>query len=178
VGAERNVKAKGRINMARSKRELVITRVFDAPRELVFRAWTDPKLMAKWWGPRGVTNPVCELDARPGGSIHIVMLAGKHLGDLEGQKWPMKGTFNEVIPPKRIVYTSSAIEDESGNPQLENKVTITLEELGRKTKMTLHVVVTKAGPGTEGPLSGMELGWNQSIDKLGEELERCGINTG
>jgi uncharacterized protein YndB with AHSA1/START domain len=90
----------------------------------------------------------------------------------------MKGAFNEVIPPKRIVYTSSAIEDVNGNPQLENKVTIMLEELRRKTKMTLHVVVTKAGPGTEGPLSGIEIGWNQSIDKLGEELGKSGINTG
>lgn len=98
-------------------KSLFITRTFDAPHDLVFKAWTDPKLIANWWGPRGVTNPVCELDARPGGSIHIVMLAGKELGDLKGQKWPMKGIFNEVIPPKRIVFTSSAIEDEDGNPQ-------------------------------------------------------------
>jgi uncharacterized protein YndB with AHSA1/START domain len=158
-------------------RELTITRIFNASREQVFRAWTDPKLVAKWWGPRGDTNPVCELDVRPGGSIHIIMLAGKDLGDLEGQKWPMKGTFNEVIPPKRIVYTSWAIEDVSGNPQLESKVTVMFEELEGRTRMTLHVVVTKAGPGTEGPLSGMKIGWNQSIDKLGEMLEKSGINT-
>jgi uncharacterized protein YndB with AHSA1/START domain len=158
-------------------KSLTITRIFDAQREPVFKAWTDPKLIEKWWGPRGVTNPVCEWDARPSGSIHIVMLAGKELGDLKGQKWPMKGTFNEVIPPKRIVYTASAIEDEDGNPQLENKVTIMLEDLGGKTKMMLHIVVTKAGPGTEGPLSGMEMGWNQNIDKLGEELEKHGIST-
>ena len=161
---------KDSVNTGTSDRELVITRIFDAPRDLVFKAWTDPKYMSKWWGPRGVTNPVCELDTRPGGSINIVMLAGKDLGDLEGQKWPMKGTFNEVIPSKRIVFTSSAIEDENGNPQLEQKVTIILEDLGGKTKMTLHIVVTKAGLGTEGPLSGMKMGWNQSIDKLSEEL--------
>lgn len=129
-------------------RELTITRIFNVSRELVFRAWTDPKLMAEWWGPKGVTNPVCELNVRLGGSILIVMLAGKDLGALEGQRWPMTGTFREVVPPKRIVYTSSAIEDASGNPQLENEVTILLEELGGKTKMTLHIVVTKAGPGT------------------------------
>jgi uncharacterized protein YndB with AHSA1/START domain len=159
-------------------RELVITRIFDAPRDLVFRAWTDSKLLAKWWGPRGVTNPVCELDARPGGTIHIVMLAGKDLGDLEGQEWPMEGTFVEVVPPKRIVYTSSAVEDESGIPQLENRITVALEELGGRTKMTLHIVVTKAGPGTEGPLSGMGMGWNQSIDKLGELLKTTGASKG
>ena len=159
---------KNSTNTGTSDRELTITRIFDAPRELVFKAWTDPKIIAKWWGPRGVTNPVCDLAARLGGSIHIVMLAGKDLGDLEGQKWPMKGIFNEIIPPKRIVFTSSAIEDEDGNPQLENKVTIMLEDFGGKTKMILHIVVTKAGPGTEGPLSGMEMGWNQSIDSSGK----------
>src|SRR5271157_6668647 len=111
-------------------RELTIKRIFSAPRELVFRAWTDPGLIARWWGPRGVTNPVCELDARPGGSIRIVMLAGEELGELKGQRWPMKGTFSEVSPPARIVYTSSAIEDERGDPQLETVVTLILEELG------------------------------------------------
>ena len=155
-------------------KSLIITCIFDAPRELVFKAWTDPKLIEKWWGPRGVTNPICKLDAGPGGAIHIVMLAGKDLGDLEGQEWPMKGTFDEIIRPERIVFTSSAIEDKDGNPQLEQKVTIMFEDLEGKTKMTLHVVVTKAGPGTEGPLSGMKIGWNQSIDKLGEELEKHG----
>lgn len=155
-------------------KSLIITRIFDAPRELVFKAWTDPKLIEKWWGPRGVTNPVCELDARPGGSINIVMLAGKELGSYAGQKWPIKGTFDEVIPPKRIVFTSSALEDENGNPQLEQKVTIMLEDLEGKTKMTLNIVLTKIGPGTEEALSGMEMGWNQSIDKLGEELEKLG----
>ena len=153
-------------------RELTITRIFDAPRELVWKAWTDPKLVEKWWGPRGVSNPVCKLDAKPNGMIHIVMLAGEELGELEGQRWPMSGTFQELTPPGRLVFTSSAIEDAAGVPQLENRVTVTFEEeLGNKTKMTLHVVVTKAGPGTEGPLSGMEMGWTQSIEKLGEMLE-------
>lgn len=153
-------------------RELTITRLFNAPRELVFRAWTDPKSLARWWGPMGVTNPVCEVDPRPGGIIKIVMLAGKELGELEGQRWPMEGKFVEVVPPQRIVYVSSAVEDENGTLQLESTITIILEDVKGKTKMTLHVVVTKAGPGTEGPLSGMSMGWNQSIDKLGEELDK------
>src|ERR1700728_3834836 len=56
-------------------KEFVITREFDAPRELVFKAWTDPKYLAQWWGPRGFTNPVCEWDARPGREIYVVMRA-------------------------------------------------------------------------------------------------------
>ena len=63
-----------------SKRELTITRTFDAPRELVWKAWTDPKMLERWWGPRGVTNPTCEFDATKGGEIYIVMEAGKELG--------------------------------------------------------------------------------------------------
>ena len=62
------------------KKELTITRIFDAPRDLVWKAWTDQKILQKWWGPKGVTNPICEWDARLGGNIYIVMLAGKELG--------------------------------------------------------------------------------------------------
>src|SRR6266576_3421118 len=69
---------------------LVLTRVFDAPRELVFKAWTDTKHMAQWWGPNGFTNPVCELDARAGGAIRIDMRAP------DGAVYPMKGVFEEI----------------------------------------------------------------------------------
>lgn len=153
------------------KKELTITRVFDAPRELVWKAWTDEKLLARWWGPRWVTNPTCEWDARPGGEIYIVMLAGKELGNFAGQEWPMKGKFQELTPPERIVYTSSALDDKKGI-LIETSNTLILEKLGTKTKMTLRIVVTKTSPGSEFALAGMETGWNQSIDKLGEELTK------
>lgn len=154
-----------------SNRELVITRTFHAPRELVFKAWTDPELMAQWWGPQGVTNPICEIDPRPGGKIHIEMLAGEALGELQGQKWPMKGIFEEVIKPERLVYASTAIYDEDGTPNLENRVTVTFEEQNGKTTMALHVLVTTATEKTIGPLKGMKVGWTQSIDKLETVLE-------
>lgn len=147
-----------------NNKELTIIRVFNAPREKVFKAWTEPELVAKWWGPKGVTNPTCEWDARPGGVIDVVMLAGEELGDLKGSEWPMKGTFREVDPPNRLVYTSSAIMD--NKPILECTNTVIFEEQDGKTKMILKIVVTKASPEAEGPLSGMEIGWNQSIDKL------------
>lgn len=154
-----------------SKRELTLTRVFDAPRGLVWKAWTDLKLVTRWWGPRGVTTPTCELEARPGGEIYIVMLAGKELGNFAGQRWPMKGTFSELTPPEKLAYTSSALDDKKG-VLLETKSILTLEELGSKTKMTLRIAVTKVSPGGEFALAGMETGWNQSLDKLGEELSR------
>ncbi len=156
--------------MEENKKELTIERTYDAPRDLVFKAWIDPKMVAQWWGPRGVTNPTCEWEARPGGNIHIVMLAGEELGPMKGQEWPMTGEFQEIEEPKKIVFTSKAIMDDK--PILENLVTVTFEEQDGKTKMTAHIVVTKATPEAEMPLKGMEMGWNQTLDKLGEFLKK------
>jgi uncharacterized protein YndB with AHSA1/START domain len=153
-----------------NNKELTIVRVFDAPKELVFRAWTDPKLASQWWGPNGVTNPVCEIDAKAGGIIDIVMLAGEELGKLKGSRWPMKGVFQEVTPSEKIVFTASPIMD--NKPVMETITTVKFEEDGNKTKMTLHILVTKVTPEAEGPLSGMEMGWNQSIEKLSKFVEK------
>jgi uncharacterized protein YndB with AHSA1/START domain len=160
------------IEMPDNKKDLVITRVFDAPRGLVWKAWTDPKLLKRWWGPRGVTNPTCEWDARPGGKIDIVMLAGKELGNFAGQKWPMTGIFREVKPQSRLVFASNALDDVK-DILMETEVTVDFEELGGKTKMILHIVVTKSDAKAAMALQGMEIGWNQSIDKLAEELENA-----
>jgi uncharacterized protein YndB with AHSA1/START domain len=156
------------------KKDLKITRVFDAPRELVWKAWTDEKQIAKWWGPRGVTNPTCVWDAKPKGKISIIMLAGKELGNFAGQKWPMAGTFREVTPQSRIVFVSNALDDVK-NILIESEVTVDLEELGKKTKLMLHIVVTKVDEERAAfALQGMEAGWTQSIDKLGEALAEQG----
>ena len=86
-------------------REIVVVRVFDAPRALVFKAWTDPKRLAEWWGPKGFTNPVCEADPRPGGKWRIVMRGP------DGADYPHGGQYLEVTPPERIVMTN-ALEGE------------------------------------------------------------------
>jgi uncharacterized protein YndB with AHSA1/START domain len=151
-------------------KELTLTRIFDAPRGLVFKAWTDPKMLAQWWGPRGVTNPESEVDARVGGKIHIVMLAGKELGPLAGQRWPMQGVFREVSEPDKLVFTNQAI-DEDGNVLIDGVTTVTLEDNGDgKTKLTLNVTATAKSPQAPQMLEGMNQGWTQSIDKLGEYL--------
>lgn len=155
--------------MEETIKQLHIIREINAPREQVFKAWTDPELLKQWWGPNGVTNPVCELDLRPGGSINIVMLAGSELGDLTGSEWPMTGIFQEIIPPSKLVYTSSAVID--GKPILDTTNTLTLEDHDGKTKMTLTIIVTRMTPEAEGPLSGMEVGWNQSLDKLIKQVQ-------
>lgn len=150
-----------------AERELVITRIFDAPRELVFKAWTDPKHLAQWWGPKGFTNPVCELDVRPGGAILI------HMTGPDGVVYPMKGVYREIVPPERLVFTDSAFEDEQGNPQLEGLTTVTFVEHEGKTKLTVHAVVVKSTPDVAAALEGMEEGWNQSLDKLAEHLAQA-----
>lgn len=157
--------------MANEPKELNIERTFDAPIDVMWKAWTDPKLVAKWWGPSGVTNPTCEWNATPGGQIYIVMLAGKELGPAEGMKWPMKGTFKEVTPKKRLVYTAGALDDvdRSSNTFIEQNVTVDFEDLGNKTKMKLHLIVTKIeGERASAALQGMTMGFNQQMDKLEE----------
>jgi len=147
-----------------SERDVVITRVFDAPRALVWKAWTDPNQVAQWWGPKYFTTPVCEMDVRPGGAI-LIQMRGP-----DGALYLNKGVFHEIAEPERIVFTSLAFEDDAGNHQIEALNTVTFEEHNGKTKFTLRAVVVKSTPEVAGALAGMEEGWNLSLDKLAEHL--------
>lgn len=150
-----------------AEREITITRVFDAPRTLVFKAWTDAKELAQWWGPKGFTNPVCEIDARLGGAIRI------HMRSPDGNVFPMKGEFREIVAPERLVFTNIAI-DAAGNPIIEGLTTVTFVERGGRTTMTLHTRGRAAVDYAVGYLQGMEAGWTGSIDKLQTLLARGG----
>src|SRR6267154_1435665 len=89
--------------------ELIITRVFDAPRKTLWKVWTDPQHLAQWWGPKDFTNPVCEVDVRPGGSMRI------HMRGPDGTVYPMTGVFQEIVEPERLVFMSGAL-DKKGKP--------------------------------------------------------------
>lgn len=147
-----------------AQQELVITRIFDAPREVMFRVWTDPRHVAQWWGPHGYTNPVCELDARPGGAILI------HMQGSDGAVIETKGAFQEVTEPERIVLTLTNFEDAHGRPQLEILNTVTFAEHEGKTKLTLRAVIVRGTPEVAASLASMEEGWNESLDRLAESL--------
>jgi uncharacterized protein YndB with AHSA1/START domain len=136
------------------------TRIFDAPRKLVFRAWTNADLLAQWWGPAGFTAPFCKIDAEPGGAIRIDMKAP------DGRVYPMKGVVREARSPERLVFTSAALEDPQGNPALEVLNTVTFLEQDGKTKMNLQAVVIKAAPEADESLEGMDEGWKQSLQRL------------
>lgn len=148
-----------------AEREITITRVFDAPRALVFKAWTDAKLLAQWWGPKGFTNPVCEIDPRVGGALRI------HMRSPDGSIYPMKGEIREIVPPERLAFTNIAL-DEAGNAIIEGFTTVTFADEAGKTRLTLH---TRGGAVVEKAvayLQGMEMGWTMSIDKLQALLAR------
>lgn len=148
-----------------AQREVTITRTFDATRSLVFKLWTEPGHMAQWWGPKGFTNPVCELDARPGGTIRI------HMRAPEGTVYPMSGTFREVVEPERLVFSAVA-EDLEGNPLLEALTTVTFAEHGGKTTVTVHAKAVGIAPIAPQMLDGMEAGWTQSLERLAALLAR------
>ena len=146
---------------AYGERTVTLTRVFDAPRDLVWRAWTDPKHMAQWFGPHGFTSSVPELSVRVGGALRIVM----HGPD--GNDYPMKGVFREVLKPERLVFTTIAI-DKTGKHLLEGETTVTFAESNNKTTLVLQTHAVGLVPIAPQMLAGMEAGWTQSIDKLGE----------
>ena len=144
-----------------SDREIVMERVFDAPRELVFKAYTDPNLIPKWWGPRKYTTTVDKMDVRVGGAWRFIQR------DADGHEYAFNGVYREIAPPERLSYTFE-FEGMPGHVLVE---TVTFEERDGKTK----VIVTSLFASVEdrdGMLhSGMEQGANESQDRLAELLE-------
>jgi uncharacterized protein YndB with AHSA1/START domain len=148
-----------------AEREIIITRVFDVPRELVWKAWTDPKHLAQWWGPHGFTNPVCEVDERIGGAWRIVMRSP------DGSEYPCGGVYREIVKPERLIFTNDAT-DKEGNTILEGLTTVILTEHGGKTKLTLQTRAAALVDYATAYLKGMEAGWTQSLERLAEKLAR------
>jgi len=145
--------------------ELILTRVFDAPRDLVFDAWTDRDRLARWWGPKGFTNPVCEIEVRVGGAIRI------HMRAPNGVVYPMTGVFREIDPPHRLVFTAAAL-DAAGDPMFEVRNAVTFEEEAGKTRLTLRATVLSTTAAAPQHLAGMETGWCLSLDRLASEVTR------
>jgi uncharacterized protein YndB with AHSA1/START domain len=142
-----------------AERELVITRILDAPRELVFKAWTEPDRAIRWWGPRGFTTAHYELDFRPDGAYRVCLRSP------EGTEHWQRGVCREVVEQERLVFTF-AWEDSEGKPGHETVVTVTLAEFGAKTKLTLHQAVFET-------VTARDLhqgGWASALECLAEYL--------
>jgi uncharacterized protein YndB with AHSA1/START domain len=147
-----------------SDRELVFTRVFDAPRELVFHAWTDPRIVGQWWGPYGFTTTTHEMDVRPGGVWRLTM----HGPD--GRDYRNKIVFLEVVKPSRLVYKH---DPERGTEPVNFETTVTFAERGDKTELTMRMLFPSAAA-REYVIKtyGAEEGAKQTLSRLGEHLAK------
>jgi uncharacterized protein YndB with AHSA1/START domain len=139
--------------------EFVITREFDAPRELVFKAWIEPARLAQWWGPRGFTNPVCDWDAKPGKAIYVVMRGPG------GMEHPMGGEFREIIPPERLVFTAGALDDKK-KMLFEFLHDVTFAGRRGKTRLTVRSRVLRTTAEANKYIGGYEAGMTQSLERL------------
>ena len=147
-------------------REIVITRIFDAPRELVWEAMTDPRQVVHWWGPRGFTTTIEVMDVRPGGEWRHVMRGP------DGTEYPNRSVFKEVVKPERIVYGHSG--ERKGGPGVNfvSNWTFDVVEAG-KTKVTIRMVFPTA-PERDFVVKefGAIEGGKQTLERLGEHLQR------
>lgn len=143
-----------------SDRELVITRVFDAPRELVFKMWTDPTHVVRWWGPRGCTTTIREMDVRPGGVWRYVMRTP------DGTDWDNRLVYTEVVAPERLVYDHDADRDDDPHRM---HVTTTFHERSGKTEVVMRTVFTSAKARDEAA-EFARAGADSTFGRLGELL--------
>jgi uncharacterized protein YndB with AHSA1/START domain len=149
------------------KKELTIVRTFDAPRELVWKEWTDPEMIKQWWGPDGVIIPKCEMDLKIGGKIYIVMEAGEAMGPYKGTQWPMLGKFTVVEPNAKLSYDVQAwTEGQKETTTIDQTTEMTLADEDGKTKLTIKATIHKTGPAAGMAVQGMEAGFTQQLDKL------------
>ncbi|MBD2872339.1 SRPBCC domain-containing protein [Paenibacillus arenilitoris] len=156
--------------------EFVITRELDAPRELVFKAWTEPEHLQRWWGPKGLTITVVKLDLRPGGLFHYIMRTP------EGDETWGRFAYREITAPERLVYVNSFSDPEGGIVRppfddpwpLEILNTVTLEEQDGKTTVTISAIPVNASEEEtrvfRAGFESMEQGYGGTFDQLAEHL--------
>jgi uncharacterized protein YndB with AHSA1/START domain len=158
-------------NRPSETRDIILSRVFNAPREVVWQAWTQPERLMKWFAPEHFTTPAAKVDLRPGGAFLYCMRSP------EGAEFWGKGVYREIVPPERLVYVD-AFSDEEGNPVKpeqyglgsdypeETLVTVTLADQNGRTLLTLLHSGLPPGPGSDAT----EAGWRTQLDRLAEAL--------
>lgn len=152
-------------------KEVEFERIYDAPLETVWQAWTDPKMLKEWWGPNDVSIPECEVDLRVGGRFYIVMEAGEAMGPYKGTRWPMEGKYTVVEKNSRLSYTAKAwTEGQEETTEIDQVTELILLEENGKTKLRLKATINKTGSGAKMAVEGMQMGYNQQFDKLDKFL--------
>lgn len=147
-------------------------RTYAAPIADVWRAWTDPDLLRRWWGPENTTVPECEVDLRVGGRIRIVMEAGEGMGKYAGTRWPLEGTFTVLDEPTRLVYEARSWTEGEENATIVHVNEVELTAQGDRTVVKLRIDVREIGSGVKSRLAayGMKWGYKAQLDKLDELL--------
>jgi uncharacterized protein YndB with AHSA1/START domain len=161
MSAKAETMAKADYVIEPGKQEIIITRVFDAPRELVFKAYTDPKLLPQWFGPREYTTIVDKMEARPGGLWRFVQR------NQDGDEFAFHGVHHDIVAPERIVATFE-FEGVPGHVMLQ---TLRLEPQGQKTRLVEQLLFQSVADRDGMVASGMQRGSDDSMDRMAEILE-------
>lgn len=150
-----------------SDSEIMISRIFDAPRALVWQAWTDPEHVKQWWGPQGFDNESCTADLRVGGSFSLAMRAP------DGNVYPCVGTFREVVSQVRIVYEGVATEGHPCGAGIPPRATVTVSfaEQDGRTHLTLHTRFATAERKRAAADARFVLSWEEALDRLAQALK-------
>jgi uncharacterized protein YndB with AHSA1/START domain len=136
--------------------ELTLIRVINAPRERVFKAWSEPEQVARWFAPQPLTLPKCEMNFRPGGSFSMTMRTP------DGQEFPFSGVYSEILPPAKLSW----VGEFPNGPKKQILTTVNFEAQGGKTKVTVHQAFTVLTPETEPHTKGAKQGWTATLDQL------------
>jgi uncharacterized protein YndB with AHSA1/START domain len=141
-------------------RELVLTRLINAPREKVYRAWTDPELLKQWFAPKPYTTPVVEIDVRPGGSAYFVMRGP------DGKDLPNRGVYLEVVPNEKLVSTDAYVKAWEPSEKPFMTLILTFEDEGGKTRYTARVRHWTVADRETHEKMGFHEGWGLCTDQL------------
>lgn len=156
------------LQLLRKTQEHTFERTYAAPIAAVWRAWTEPELLRRWWGPEKTTIPECEVDLRVGGRIRIVMEAGEAMGRYAGTRWPLEGTFTLLEEPHRLAYEATSWTEGEEDASIQHVTEVELSTQEAHTVVHLRVHVTEVGSGVKARLAayGMKWGYNAQLDKL------------
>ena len=147
--------------------ELKISRIYNAPRPLVWKVWTDPKHLREWWGPFGPEHTTCDMDFRVGGEFSVIMKARS------GETVPARAEILEIVEPERIVYEGAADAPTACGAGLPPKarVTVLFEAVQQKTRLTVETIFPDVGALDAANAAGYTAGWNNTLDELGVRID-------
>lgn len=156
------------LELFKKTQEHTFQRTYDAPVGDVWRAWTEPELLRRWWGPEQTTIDECEVDLRVGGRLRIVTVADRSMGKYAGTRWPLEGTFTVVEEPRRLVYDATSWTEGEEAATISHVTEVELTGDGDRTVVDLRIHVSEVGSGVKARLAayGMKWGYNAQLEKL------------